>query len=96
MKIKISELLKKDIDIDVCDNICEDLYIAFVGPLKLTKEGEERFKDILDVEVEMFEDLAVVQLDEENWEQPLDDACTLFNSAAGYCASSTYDKWFEG
>lgn len=94
--MKISELLKQDIDIDVCDNICEDLYIAFVGPLKLTKEGQERFKNILDVEVEMFDYCAIIKLDEENWRSQLDDACTLFHSAAGYCSSSTYDKWFEG
>ena len=93
--MKIRELLKRDIDIDVYDNVCEELGIAFVGPLKLTAEGKKRFEPIMDLEVEMHDNCAIVQLSDENWRDQLDDCCTLFNSAAGYCASSTYDKWFK-
>lgn len=92
----IKEFIKQDIDIDVYDSVCEDLGIAFVGPIELTDEGKSRFNDIMNVEVDIRDDVAIVVLDSEDWELKLDDCCALFNGAAGYCSSATYDKWFKG
>ena len=51
-KIKIRDLIEKEIDIDIYDTYDETISIAFCGPILLTKEGEKEFSDILDFELE--------------------------------------------
>ena len=36
--MKIKDLLEMEIDVDVYDNVCEELAIAFCGATKLTEE----------------------------------------------------------
>ena len=98
--IKVRELLKQEIDIDVYDDYTEELGIAFCGPMKLTKEGQEYFKDVLDYDIIVYtnNDLqeAVVQVgDYDDAEDRFDKACELFNSMAGYCSDTNYNKWFK-
>jgi len=97
--IKVRELLEKEIDIDVYDNVCEELSIAFCGPVKLTAEAEEKFANVLDLDVMMQEDSrwynwAVVDCDKENWRELVEDASYLFSALAGFCAQEDYDRWF--
>ena len=94
--IKVRELFGRDIDIDVLDDVCEELYISFVGPIKLTEAGEEKFKEVLDLDIEVREDDAILLISHrDDWEGLLKKSKTLFNSAAGYCSSSNWDKWFQ-
>ena len=94
----VRDLLAMDIDIDVYDNVCESLAIAFVGPAKLTPAGQEVFADVMDLPVHLMSDHAVVDVDgpEGVWQRRLQLAKRLFHSLAGYCSEADYDRWFEG
>ena len=103
--ITVRELLAMDIDVDVCDDVDESLYIAFVGPVQLTPAGELEFAGALELEVELPPEdndycyPACVHVDhpEENiWRRNLRTARDLFESLAGYCAEEDFDKWFIG
>ena len=95
MKTTVKELLKMEIDVDVYDDVCEKLGIAFCGPCKLTKEGEDEFKDILDLEVDLIEDrryggyeCGVVNVDDEDgiWQKKLEKGKRVFDVLAGFIA----------
>ena len=85
-------------DIDVYDNVCELLAIAYCGT-QLTKAGEEHFKEVLDYEILVMpvHNIAVIDVDgpEGVWQKKLKIAKEFFYSAAGYCAETDYDKWFK-
>lgn len=85
-------------DIDVYDNVCEELGICYCVGTKLTKEGEEHFKEVLDYDIDVHEEYcnAVIDVDDEEgiWQKKLKKAKEFFYSAAGYCDESDYDKWF--
>lgn len=95
--IRVKDLLRQNICVDVYDNVCEDLAIAFDGPQKLTEEGKRHFADVLEYEV-MFKGssdiVAIIDVDEENWEERLEKAKELFCGMAGYCSVEDYDRWF--
>ena len=97
----VRDLLQQEIDIDVVDDVCEELYIAFCGPQKLTAEGEKEFSDVMDYPVLLHNNgvaiIAIVQIDDPDeavWEARLERAKLFFEGAAGYCACSDYDRWF--
>lgn len=97
----VRDLIQQNIDIDVYDDVCEELGIAFCGPQKLTIEGEKEFADVMDYQVELFnngcETIAIVKIDDPEdavWEKRLERAELFFEGAAGYCACSDYDRWF--
>jgi len=46
--MEVREFIKRDIDVDVVDDVCESLCIGFVGPQGLTEAGERHFEDALD------------------------------------------------
>ncbi len=94
----VKEFIRMDIDIDVYDDVCEELGIAFCGPLELTGEGRKKFAEVLDYEVEIYSENAVVKVDapeDKTWKRKLRKAKEFFEAAAGYCACSDYDKWFK-
>ncbi len=86
-------------DIDVYDNVCEELGIAYCGGIELTKAGEEYFKEVLDYEIEIETNprysVAIVDVDKRDWKSRLRKAKEFFYSAAGYCKDSDYRKWFR-
>lgn len=86
-------------DIDVYDNVCEELGIAYCGGIELTKAGEEQFKEVLDYEIEIETNprysVAIVDVDKHDWKSRLKKAKEFFYSAAGYCADTDYEKWFK-
>ena len=97
----IKDLIQMDIDIDVYDDVCEELGIAFCGPQPLTPEGQEHFKEVMEYNVSIHnngcETIALVCIDDPEtkiWKKRLRKAIEFFESAAGYCACSDYDKWF--
>lgn len=97
----IRDLIRQEIDIDVYDDVCEELGIAFCGPQPLTPEGEKEFAEIMDYEIRInqhsYGDLpaAILMIDGlPDWNDRLRKAKWFFYSAAGYCACSDYDRWF--
>lgn len=101
--MKIREFIKIERDIDVYDDVCESLAIAFCGPLELTAEGEKEFAEVMGYDIEVIPgeetwsglDHAIVHVDGENWKKKLRRAKEFFESMAGYCAADDYDKWFK-
>lgn len=93
----VKDLLTREIDIDVCDDVSEELYVAFCGPVALTDEGSAEFAGALDLPVEMYDDFALVGCDgpEGVWQKRLYVARRLFYAAAGYCSTSDYKRWFR-
>ena len=99
----IRDLIHHEIDIDVYDDVCEDMAIAFCGPQPLTDEGEKEFAEIMDYPVMINPNsyggypAAIVLIDDPDeavWKCRLKKAKRFFYSAAGYCDNESYDKWF--
>ena len=100
----VKDLIQQDIDIDVYDDVCEELGIAFCGPCELTEEGQKEFAEVMDYEIEINNDsygglsCATVLIDDpadKVWKSRLRKAIKFFHAAAGYCACSDYDRWFK-
>ena len=101
--MKVKEFIKQEICVDVVDDVCEELYIAFDGPLELTDKGKRHFSEVLNYEITLnqigWNDIvgivAIDDPDDSVWEARLEKAKEFFESAAGYCADSDYKKWFK-
>lgn len=94
----VEEFITRDVDVDVTDDVCESLCIAFVGPLELTEEGKEHFADVLDYEIDLDEREGAATLILDNskfWKEKLRKATEFFQSAAGYCSEDDYNRWFK-
>lgn len=98
----IRSFLDLEADIDISDDVCESLCIAFCGPMGLSEEGEKEFSEILNLKVIVFThhdgySSAVLNIDDENetvWKRRLKISKKLFEGMAGYCSEKDYDKWF--
>lgn len=101
----VRDLLKMEMDIDVYDDVCEEIAIAFCGPMELTEEGEKEFSEVMDYEIEILPAPAgygcgcvIVKCDdpdEKVCERKLRKGREFFESIAGYCPADDYDKWFK-
>ena len=98
----IREMITQEYDIDVCDDVYDELFHAFVGPVALTEFGEEQFSDILDLPVTITEDIkvAVVRIDKYTDYEILHRRLrTFFKILAGYCDDRLYKQivkeWFD-
>ena len=87
-------------DVDVYDDVCCDLGVAYCGTL-LTKEGRTHFRSVMNLEVTLEQHPrhgyweAVVHIDGEGWERRLKKCQELFEGAAGYISEKEYHKWFK-
>lgn len=63
--------------------------VAVCPPLMITPDGEEYFKDVLNSK--MYD--SSCSSDTEEIDEKVNE---LLWSLAGYCASSKFEKWFEG
>ena len=67
----------------------------------ITAEGKEHFAEALQLEIDNFDtNILVIKvnekgLDEKITEHRLETAKELFQSMAGYCSESDWDKWFK-
>lgn len=100
----VRELLQMEIDIDVYDDVCEELGIAFCGPMELTEKGKEKFAEVLDYELTLVPHsyggfpAYIVHVDDPDdrvWEDRLAKAKEFFEAAAGYCSVEDFEKWFN-
>ena len=96
--MKLRDFIKHEVDIDIYDDVYDGIGVCFCGALKLKPEGEKRYADILDLEVEQFASyLAVIHIDdpdEETVKRRYRLAKDFFWSAAGYCADDDWHRWF--
>ena len=101
--MKIKDFIKMDVDVDVYDNVTQEIIdISFVGPLELTEEGKEKFKEVLEYDVALYEEYtyAIVKCSDEEpkikWITKAKKAGEFFKACAGYCSTKDFDKWFKG
>lgn len=99
----IRDLIQQEIDIDVYDDVCEELSIAFCGPQEFTDDGRREFEDIMDYTVEINPhsyggiQAAIICIDDPDeavLKHKLNRVKKFFYSAAGYCSVENYEKWF--
>lgn len=100
--MKVKDLIEQEIDIDVIDDVTDELYINFCGPLALTEQGKKKFAEVLEFGWHLhhngLETVAVIEIDDPEdkvWERRERKAIEFFEAAAGYCAVSEYHKWFK-
>lgn len=97
--MKVREFIKREDDIDVYDNVCEELGIAFCGPIELTAEGKRHFAEVLEYDIDVDDMYCCASIDvdapEGEWQKKLKKAKEFFYAAAGYCDADDYDKWFK-
>jgi len=106
--MKVRELLKLQVDVDVCNDYADEFYdengrsfvaeIAFCGPQKLTEEGEKHYARVLDFDVDVDESTACVhipEVDQEQIEKDSSMAMMLFYGAAGHVPESEYKRYFK-
>ena len=100
----VKDLIAMEVDVDVYDDVCEELGVAFVGPLELTERGKTKFAEVLDYEVTLVTEsygglpAFIVHVDDPDdnvWKRKLKMAKEFFDSAAGYCYYEDYPKWFK-
>ena len=100
--MKIKDLLPMEIDIDCYDNVCEEIGIAYCGPMELTEDGAKEFADVLEYNIEIVKDpigydVCIITVDDDpntKWRDKLNRAKEFLYSIAGYCADTDFDKWF--
>ena len=89
--MKVKDLIAEDIDIDVIDDYDERCWMAKCGAYKLTDAGTQMFHRVLDIEVMMKENVAVLHCETA---KEANECKVFFLSLAGYCAAEDYDRWF--
>lgn len=94
--MKIRDFIKLEVDTDVCDNVYDDYYSAFCGPVGLKDEGLKEFADVLDYDISYSDDswIAIVNVDYEDYGTRHMKAKRFFKSIAGYCEDDLWNKWF--
>ena len=98
--MKVKDLIKKEIDVDVYDDYTEELAIAFCGSCELTEAGKAYFALALNLHVDLDEEngIAIVNVDDgcfpDSTEENLEKAKEFFYSAAGWCSEKKYNKYF--
>lgn len=95
--MQIKDLITQEIDCDVCDDVYDDMYPAFCGPICLTEEGKERFAEVLEYLVypQLDERLVVVSIrNYVDYERMHRKAKYFFRAIAGYINDDLWHKWF--
>ena len=99
--MSVAEFIRREGDVDIVDDVCEELYIAVCRPVLLTEEGKREFADVLEYTVMYDEDdddgialLCIEDDDDEVWERRLRRATKFFYGHAGYCSAEKWDRWF--
>ena len=90
--MKVKDLIREEIDIDVIDDYDERCWIAFCGPLKLTAKGEARFADVLDMKCQHHGNVITLHAETE---REAEECKTFFYSAAGFCSDTAWNRWFK-
>lgn len=93
--MKVKDLIREDIDIDVVDDYDERCWMAKCGAYRLTDAGVQMFHRVLDIDVDIKDDnsykRAVLHCETA---KEANECKVFFLSLAGYCAAEDYDRWF--
>ena len=89
--MKLKEFIRQEIDIDIVDDLTEDCYIAFCGPCSLTEEGEKYFEEVMNLDILIYDDIAVIHCESE---KEVKLCRILFHGFAGFIPSNRWNKWF--
>lgn len=96
--MKLRDFIKIEQDTDIYDDVYDGIGVCFCGALRLKKEGQKRYADILDLDVEPVSPyeaiLHIDDPDDEIVEARYRLAKDFFWSAAGYCADDDWHRWF--
>lgn len=100
MIMKVEDLITKEVDINIFNDYIDETIPTFVGPQGLTEAGRQRYKEVLnlDVEVDYMNHWAELKLDhlpEEEAARLFNKADEFFSGAAGYMEESKYLKYFK-
>lgn len=60
--MKVRDLIKLEIYVDITTNVFIDLYCAFSGPQPLTKFGLSYWEDVLDLDCELSDEATVCEI----------------------------------
>lgn len=99
--MKVRDLMKLDIDVDITTNVFDDCYCAFVGPQPLTKFGLSYWEEVLELDCELSNEAPVCEiiipdnLNEKETEEINEGIKDFFGSCAGYCSIQDYKSWFN-
>lgn len=93
--MKVKDLIREKIDIDVIDDYDARCWIAKCGAYKMTDAGEQMFHKALDIKVNIeqvgTQKVAVLHCETA---KEANECKVFFLSLAGYCAAEDYDRWF--
>lgn len=96
--MKVKDLLAMPVDVDVYDDVCDDIAVAFCGPMALTEEGAEVWGDVVEYDMHLVSvsgyTNAIIHVDGDDWKKRLGRAKDFFWSLAGYCPADDYERWF--
>lgn len=76
---------------DVYDDYADDFGVAYCGSIRLTKEGLNKFKDVLDLKVDIAKEFVIVKVKNLHQHQLVKQ---LFEGMAGFVDEEEYDKLF--
>ena len=99
--MKVRDFIAQEICVDVYDDVCEELSIAFDGPMHLTPAGEKEWSDVLDYDIKLHDNgadiVGIVSVDDADgvWEKKLERAIGFFEAMAGWCPCDDWDLWFK-
>ena len=84
-------------DLDIYNDVTDSMAPCFCGPIELTDEGKEYFKNVLELDIEVNDCCAAVLVDDygDSWSRAWGEAREFFSAAAGYCSESNYKRWFK-
>lgn len=95
--ITIRELMSREIDADIGNEVLDIDIHAFCGPMEITETGEKKWHDVLNEEVQLehsgrWGDWIYLKTDKAN---TVKKCANFFAAAAGYCSEKEYEKWFN-
>ena len=100
--MKIRDLLKFELDVDIYNDYIDGVIPAFCGPQGLTEAGEEHYKEVLDLDVELDPrpdpKWAEVKLDhfpQKKADDLYGKVSEFFWDCAGYIDENEYEKYFK-
>lgn len=85
-------------DRDVSDDVFDYLPLCVSGPIQVTEEGRDEWRDVLRLPVTAFDEhYAVVSVDDPDEDIEERRALRLqrfLRAQAGYCSEKDFDRWF--
>ena len=98
--MKIRDFIKLYVDTDIGNDCVDEELPAFVGPLKLTAAGEEKWAKVLDIQID-DQSYRIGNRKVDYWVAQVKDekefrrVSKFFWAAAGYVDDELYREWFE-